>query len=282
MSESESEYSGSEVEEEVEEVETEQEQKEETPEPTAAPEEEKEEPKADKPKFAVPNITPPKIPDGEKVDLGDIHRKRMDKDLSELQEMINAHFVQRKKDEEEIEALRVRIEKRKAERVEQTRVRQEREKERMAREREERKKREEEEEAKRLEEEARKKAAIANMSLHYGGYLARAEKNKPNKRQTDREKKRKILADRRKPLNIDHLNQEKLAEKAKELWDWLFTLEDEKYDYEQRIKRQQYDINQLRQRVSEYMGKFSKNKRPAAGKKLAGHGGVAAAASAFK
>ena len=38
---------------------------------------------------------------------------------------------------------------------------------------EERKKKEEEEEKKREEEEARKKAAIANMSLHYGGYLAR-------------------------------------------------------------------------------------------------------------
>jgi len=38
---------------------------------------------------------------------------------------------------------------------------------------EERKKKEEEDEKKRKEEEERKKAAIANMSLHYGGYLAR-------------------------------------------------------------------------------------------------------------
>ncbi|XP_076801821.1 troponin T, fast skeletal muscle isoforms-like isoform X2 [Clavelina lepadiformis] len=231
------------------------------------------------PKLSVPKITPPKLPEGEVVDLEDIHRKRMDKDLTELQALINAHFEQRKKDEEELEDLRTKIEQRKSERAEQIRIRQEREKERMAQEREERKKKEEEEESKRLEEEARKKAAIANMSLHYGGYLARAEKNKPNKRQTEREKKRKLLAERRKPLNIDHLSTDKLREKAQELWDWLYTLEDEKYDHEQRINRQKYDINQLRQRVNEYMGKFSKTKRSV---KIAGHGGIGAAAAAFK
>lgn len=59
----------------------------------------------------------------------------MDKDLSELQALINSHFETRKKDEEDIEALRIRIEKRKAQREEQMRIRQDREKERMARER---------------------------------------------------------------------------------------------------------------------------------------------------
>lgn len=37
-------------------------------------------------------MAPPKIPDGETLDLGDIQRKRMDKDLSELQTLIQAHF----------------------------------------------------------------------------------------------------------------------------------------------------------------------------------------------
>merc|ERR1719290_803761 len=132
--------------------------------------------------------------------------------------------------------------------------RQEKEKEKVAQ-------KEAEEEEKRKTEEDKKKQAIANMSLHYGGYLRRAEKNKPNKRQTEREKKKKILAERRKPLNIDHLSVEKLREKVTEFWTDLYGLEEEKYDMEQRISRQKYDINQLRQRVSEYMGKFSKNKR---------------------
>jgi hypothetical protein len=115
------------------------------------------------------------------------------------------------------------------------------------------------------------------MSLHYGGYLRRAEKNKPNKRQTEREKKKKILAERRKPLNIDHLGIEKLREKVTEFWTDLYALEEEKYDQEQKINRQKYDINQLRQRVSEYMGKFSKNKRT-----IKVGTSVGAAKSAFK
>merc|ERR1711915_1170877 len=164
-------------------------------------------------------------------------------DLIQLQRLIDAHFEQRKKDEEELESLRLRIEERKAKRAVEMQERAEKEKE------------------KRKAEEDKKKQAIANMSLHYGGYLRRAEKNKPNKRQTEREKKKKILAERRKPLNIDHLGIEKLREKVAEFWTDLYALKEEKYDMEQRITRQKYDINQLRQRVSEYMGKFSKNKR---------------------
>merc|ERR1712151_1113303 len=106
--------------------------------------------------------------------------------------------------------------------------------------------------------EERKKQAIANMSMHYGGYLARADRNKNNRRTTEREKKRKLLAERRKPLNIDHLGTDKLRDKAKELFDWLSTLEEQKYDFEIKLERQKYDINQLRQRVNEYMGKFGK------------------------
>merc|ERR1712038_1586050 len=104
---------------------------------------------------------------------------------------------QRQKDEEALLELKNRIEQRKQARAEQAKIRQEKEKQRMAQEREE-----------------RKKAAIANMSLHYGGYLARAEKNKPNKRQTDREIKKKYLAENKKALNIDHLGIDRLREKG--------------------------------------------------------------------
>lgn len=104
--------------------------------------------------------------------LQDIHRKRQEKDLTELHTLIEAHFIQRKKDEEELVALVNRIvslpgkplhwtcgttqhtitlfvllsflcvcvcvgldaqEKRRAERAEQQRVRAEREKERQTR-----------------------------------------------------------------------------------------------------------------------------------------------------
>ncbi|XP_071673909.1 troponin T, cardiac muscle isoform X1 [Patagioenas fasciata] len=198
----------------------------------------------------MPNLVPPKIPDGERLDFDDIHRKRMEKDLNELQALIEAHFESRKKEEEELISLKDRIEQRRAERAEQQRIRSEREKERQARMAEERARKEEEEARKRAEEEARKKKALSNM-LHFGGYMQKSEK-KGGKRQTEREKKKKILSERRKPLNIDHLSEDKLREKAKELWQTIRDLEAEKFDLQEKFKRQKYEINVLRNRVSDH------------------------------
>uniref|UniRef100_A0A3P9ILC5 Troponin T type 2a (cardiac) n=1 Tax=Oryzias latipes TaxID=8090 RepID=A0A3P9ILC5_ORYLA len=83
--------------------------------------------------FVMPNLIPPKIPDGERVDFDDIHRKRMEKDLMELQTLIEVHFESRKKEEEELINLKDRIEKRRSERAEQQRIRSERDKERQKR-----------------------------------------------------------------------------------------------------------------------------------------------------
>merc|ERR1719365_448955 len=91
------------------------------PEPEPEPEEEEE-----KPKFKAP-----KIPDGDAVNFDDIQKKRMGKDLQELQALIDAHFECRKKEEEELIALKERIEKRRAERAEQQRIRAEKDKERQ-------------------------------------------------------------------------------------------------------------------------------------------------------
>ncbi|KAG9280346.1 troponin T, cardiac muscle isoforms-like isoform X1 [Astyanax mexicanus] len=189
----------------------------------------------------MPNIAAPKIPEGEKVDFDDIHRKRQEKDLSELQSLIEAHFIQRKKDEEELIALVNRIEKRRAERAEQQRIRAEKEKERQARLAEEKERRELEEQRKKLDEDVKKKKALSNMTHQYGGIQQKMEGRKGAKKQTEREKKRKILADRRKPLNIDHLSEDKLKEKANEMWQWMMELEAEKFDLSEKLKRQKYD-----------------------------------------
>ena len=80
-----------------------------------------------------------------------------------------------------------------------------------------------EEEAKaRIEEEERKrKEAMANMSIHFGGYLDRSDRQRRGRRgNTARDAKKKYLSERRKPLNIDHLNKEKLVEKANEMFNW--------------------------------------------------------------
>ncbi|XP_043561919.1 troponin T type 3a (skeletal, fast) isoform X2 [Chiloscyllium plagiosum] len=207
--------------------------------------EEHEEGEEEKPRI---KMTAPKIPEGEKVDFDDIQKKRQNKDLMELQTLIDLHFEHRKKEEEELIALKERIEKRRAERAEQQRIRAEKEKERQARQVEEKARKEEEDARRRADDDAKKKKALSSMGAQYSSYLAKADQ-KRGKKQTEREKKRKILAERRKALNIDHLNEDKLREKAKELYDWLRQLESEKFDMCEKLKRQKYEITSLRKRM---------------------------------
>ncbi|KAL3977386.1 small subunit ribosomal protein S5 [Sarotherodon galilaeus] len=202
-----------------------------------------------KPKVFAPPLTVPKIPEGEKVDFDDIHRKRQEKDLTELQSLIEAHFIQRKKDEEELIALVNRIEKRRAERAEQQRIRADHEKERQNRLAEEKERKEQEEARKKQDEDAKKKKALTNMTQQYSGFQQRQDGKRGAKKQTEREKKRKILAERKKPLNIEHLNEDKLKEKANELFQWLWMLEAEKFDFTKTLMRQKYDITLLQVRV---------------------------------
>ncbi|XP_016153924.1 PREDICTED: troponin T, fast skeletal muscle isoform X35 [Ficedula albicollis] len=229
------------------EAQEEEEAQEEAPPPEEAHEEE------EKPRI---KLTAPKIPEGEKVDFDDIQKKRQNKDLIELQALIDSHFEARRKEEEELVALKERIEKRRAERAEQQRIRAEKEKERQARLAEEKARREEEDAKRKAEDDLKKKKALSSMGATYSSYLAKADQ-KRGKKQTARETKKKVLAERRKPLNIDHLNEDKLRDKAKELWDWLYQLETEKYDFTEQIKRKKYEILTMRCRLQE-LSKFSK------------------------
>lgn len=197
-----------------------------------------------------PKLTAPKIPEGEKVDFDDIQKKRQNKDLMELQALIDSHFEARKKEEEELIALKERIEKRRAERAEQQRIRAEKERERQNRLAEEKARREEEDAKRRAEDDMKKKKALSSMGANYSSYLAKADQ-KRGKKQTAREMKKKILAERRKPLNIDHLSDDKLRDKAKELWDTLYQLETDKFEFGEKLKRQKYDITTLRSRIDQ-------------------------------
>lgn len=78
-----------------------------------------------------------------------------------------------------------------------------------------------------------------------GGALSSAalERNK-TKEQLEEEKKIS-LSIRIKPLEIDNLSIERLRSKATELWDAIVKLETEKYDLEERQKRQDYDVSIL-------------------------------------
>ncbi|XP_061793296.1 troponin T, cardiac muscle isoforms-like isoform X3 [Nerophis lumbriciformis] len=192
-------------------------------------------------------MVPPKIPDGERVDFDDIHRKRMEKDLTELQTLIEDHFEKRKKEEEELLGLTDRIEKRRADRAEQMKIRAEREKERQNKVAEEKSRKEEEEAKKKAVDDARKKMILSNLS--FTGY----QQTQPGmKKQTEREKKKKILNDRRKDLDIDHLREEQLRQKVKELSEWMRQLEAEKFDLQYKSIKQKYEVTVLRNRVSDH------------------------------
>uniref|UniRef100_A0A2K6AR65 Troponin T, fast skeletal muscle n=1 Tax=Macaca nemestrina TaxID=9545 RepID=A0A2K6AR65_MACNE len=198
-----------------------------------------------------PPLTAPKIQKGRKGGADahcpcpqDIQKKRQNKDLMELQALIDSHFEARKKEEEELVALKERIEKRRAERAEQQRIRAEKERERQNRLAEEKARREEEDAKRRAEDDLKKKKALSSMGANYSSYLAKADQ-KRGKKQTAREMKKKILAERRKPLNIDHLSEDKLRDKAKELWETLHQLETDKFEFGEKLKRQKYDVTVL-------------------------------------
>uniref|UniRef100_A0A3B4GD69 Troponin T, slow skeletal muscle n=1 Tax=Pundamilia nyererei TaxID=303518 RepID=A0A3B4GD69_9CICH len=187
----------------------------------------------------VPQLAPPKIPEGERVDFDDIHRKRMEKDLLELHTLIDVHFEQRKKDEEELIALKERIERRRAERAEIQRVRAEKEKDRQNRIAEERHRKEEEEAKRKADDDAKKKKVLSGMGANFGGFLAKAESRK-GKRLTGREIKKRTLADRRQPLATDTLRED--GQRAQEMWNWIYQLESEKFDFMECMKHQKYEV----------------------------------------
>ncbi|TRY89626.1 hypothetical protein DNTS_021517 [Danionella cerebrum] len=209
----------------------------------------------------LPALVPPKIPDGEKVDFDDIHRKRMEKDLNELQTLIEAHFDKRKREEEELINLTQRIENRRSERAEQHRIRTERERERQNKLAEEKARKEEEEAKRKADDEAKKKKVLT--SFQFTGYMQRTEKRGGPKKQTEREKKKSILSERRKELIIDNIGADKLRETADELWKWMRQLEAEKFELYYRYGCQKYEITVLRNRVSDHQKntKGSRSKR---------------------
>lgn len=73
-----------------------------------------------------------------------------------------------------------------------------------------------------------------------GGGASSAEFHK-TKEQLEEEKKIS-LSFRIKPLNLDGVSAAGLKAKANELWESIIKLETEKYDLEERQKRQDYDV----------------------------------------
>merc|ERR1712046_155051 len=103
--------------------------------------------------FEIPKMADPKID----PNLDDFTRMRLEKDLKELKRMIETHFQVRKKDEEELQGLKDRIEKRKLVREQQIAERAIREKKRQEEEKAERIRKEEEDKERRRKKKKRRR-----------------------------------------------------------------------------------------------------------------------------
>merc|ERR1712029_702132 len=67
------------------------------------------------------------------------------------------------------------------------------------------------------------------------------------------EEKKISLSIRIKPLDLDAMDQDQLGGKANELWETIVRLETEKYDLEDRQKRQDYDLKELKERQKQQL-----------------------------
>jgi len=72
------------------------------------------------------------------------------------------------------------------------------------------------------------------------------------------EERQRFIDSAIQPLNIDGLDQGALKQKVESLYKQLKVLEEEKYDWEIKIRRQDIEINELNAKVNDVKGKFIK------------------------
>ena len=116
---------------------------------------------------------------------------------------------------------------------------------------------EEEEKRKRLEEAEKKRQEMMQAQKEKqqasgkggkqvgggGSNVQDARKEMTKTKEQLEEEKRISLSIRIKPLDVDAMDTDELQAKAKELWETIVRLETEKYDLEERQKRQDYDVS---------------------------------------
>ncbi|KAI1297185.1 Troponin T [Halotydeus destructor] len=212
------------------------------------------------------------------TDIEEKLRKKKEEEEAMWGEYIEQRKKQREKEEDELKKLKDRQARRKTQRAEQEKQlieMKKKQEEQKLREIEEKKQREAEAKRKRLEEAEKKRQAMleaaqkqaapvkANFVIakkdaviaQTGGptldkfaspEAARQEMNKTKEQLA--EDKEIALGFRIKPLEIEGLNVDKLRAKAQVLWDLIVQLESDKYDLEERQKRQDYDLKELNER----------------------------------
>jgi troponin T len=208
-------------------------------------------------------------------------KKRGAEEEDQWREYIENWRKQRNKEEEELRKLKEKQQKRKAKREAEDRKLYEQKRqqeEQRARETEEKRAKEMEEKKRRLEEaEKRRQAMLKQVTgpsasdvkpnfviqkrsdggpgASLGGSAmdkmmnvaaARGDMGKTKEQLAD--DKKIALSFRVQPLEIEGLPVDQLKLKAKELWEAILKLETEKYDLEERQKRQEYDLKELNER----------------------------------
>merc|ERR1712002_781127 len=78
------------------------------------------------------------------------------------------------------------------------------------------------------------------------------------KQEEEAQAKRKVVEARVAPLKVDGLDQSALEKKVNEPYKQVCGLEEEKYDWEFKIRRQEYELNELSIKVNDIKGKFVK------------------------
>merc|ERR1712172_67086 len=186
----------------------------------------------------------------------------------QLKEYINEWRKQRQKEEEELKKLKDKQAKRKEIRAEQEKklAQQKKEEEerlrkdeadKKAAEAEEKRKKMEEAEKKRQEMMKAQKEKMGPAAGSKGGSKKQGEgmgnvvdvRREMTKTKEQLEEEKKIsLSIRIRPLELDGMDQDDLKSKAKELWEMIVKLETERYDLEERTRRQDYDLKEPKER----------------------------------
>jgi len=184
---------------------------------------------------------------------------------SELDEQLKEYIAewrkQRAKEEDELKNLRAKQAKRKVLRAEEEKRLQAAkivEDARRLNEEQEKKQKELEEKRKRLEEAEKKRQLLEQAANASTGGRVRInrtdevgsqvkEKVVKSKEQLAEEKKL-AMSVRIQHLRLEGMGEESLRKKADDLWTQLVQLETDKYDLEERQKRQDYDLKELKER----------------------------------
>lgn len=207
-------------------------------------------------------------------------KKKTDVDEDQWREYIESWRKQRNKEEDELRKLKEKQAKRKSQReAEEKKLTEQKrqQEEQRAKEMEEKRAREMEEKKRRLEEAEKRRqamlqkgsqpveavkpnfviqkrsdggpgAALGGSAMDKMMNVAAARGDMGKTKEQLQEDKKIALSFRIKPLEIEGLSTEQLKEKAKEMWEAIIKLETDKYDLEERQKRQEYDLKELNER----------------------------------